>query len=226
MPVRNRKYLDKPSALSSGFFKAVCFILSCIGMLFLVLACSNEKQLPPEAYMKHIASLENGLHKVHNTNLFRVEVQYKPLEYQILEKNKGKQPGKAEYQKLKQKYKDGAMFTLRIGLKGKDKDLLKHGISSKNEYFRRLQYFTYQFEKDIYLKTGGGTLVPCSLYHFERSYDLKSDRHMVLGFDISREKLQQGFSLEIKPAILNTGKVHIHFKKETIQHIPKLAINL
>jgi hypothetical protein len=74
---------------------------------------------------------------------------------------------------------------LSIGLADGKSDPLWQGAANKIAYQQRVYQLSYQLQENIYLEQDGGRL-PCVLYHFERSYDLRPERVVVLAFETKK----------------------------------------
>lgn len=72
-----------------------------------------------------------------------------------------------------------------------------------------LYYFSYRLQGDIFLEQGAQK-EQSVLYHFERSFDLKSGRVFTMGFVPDGDK-EAGVTLLIDSELLNTGPVRFKF---------------
>jgi hypothetical protein len=73
-------------------------------------------------------------------------------------------------------------YTLTVGLPESTNDFLENQVSSPEEKQQLLYYYSYQFQNDLTLEDGDSKL-PCVLFHFERSADIKNSRTFVLAFE-------------------------------------------
>jgi hypothetical protein len=73
-------------------------------------------------------------------------------------------------------------YTLTVSLADKSQDLITYGVADEAQAQRKQYYFSYLFQNDIVLEDNGKSL-PCILYHFERSVDVKHGRTFVLAFE-------------------------------------------
>src|SRR5690606_27290553 len=73
-------------------------------------------------------------------------------------------------------------FTLTIGLGESDVDFIRAGTTDEGERQKKIYYFSYPFQDDVFLMENGKKLTP-ALFHFERSMDMKNSRTFVLGFE-------------------------------------------
>ncbi|MGB3181229.1 MAG: hypothetical protein WBB45_07545 [Cyclobacteriaceae bacterium] len=147
-----------------------CFILS---------GCSMG--LDKEEYITWVSSYENGLHVRQKHGEFVFDVQYQPPEYVYLLQN-GHLPSTAEEKEGLVVLSDMQYYKLSVGLSDQNKDFISWNTNSKGQRDKKKHYFSYQFEKDIWLEDEGKRY-PCQLFHYEQSIDLKPSRTFVLAFE-------------------------------------------
>jgi hypothetical protein len=185
--------------------------------LFITCAACN-KPLPPDQYLKWVSDQEHGLHREKVIGDISLDVQYEPYEYMLIkqgEYNSGVQ------KKLSKAKDDLLYFKLKLSANDRKSDIFKYNVSSEQELYQRLYYFSYKFQEDVHLESGG-KIIPCKLFHFERSYDLTSERSFLLAFD--NKNINEDITLVIEPRELETGPVKIKFDKEDFQSIPQIKI--
>jgi hypothetical protein len=179
-------------------------------LLALLTLCScGKKELEPKAYIAWVENESNGLKISKKLGEYNFTLQYQPSDY-FNAKHGISEEVKSEKDSMQ-------YYTMRIFSEGKG-DVLRYGVSDQ-EYQDRIQYFSYEFSKDITLIDGKDTL-PCILYHFERSYDMAPFNTLVLGFEDRQSKQDKVFSFDDK--VLGTGKINLIIQSEDIQRIPLL----
>lgn len=163
------------------------FARAVLGVLALfVLGCQSH--MSSDDYLGWVESYENGLHKRQQVGDFLIDIQYKPIVYNILRSNN---PEEIEALKTHSVEQESALeFTLSLGLSQKGIDLLDFLSSNQRERQELIYYFSYQMSEDVYLEIDGQK-TPCGLWHFERSFDLKNHRTFVMAFDRSQNTLSE-----------------------------------
>lgn len=144
-----------------------------------ILSCSRE--LDKREYVQWIQSYENELHQRVSFCDYVLDVQYQPIDYMLLQQTQGNIQ-RGEIDSLRKDISDLQYYLLTIEVKHGKEDLIKFGAAHDSEVQERLYYYSYQFQNDIHLEEGGHEL-PCALFHFERSFDLRTSRTFVLGFE-------------------------------------------
>lgn len=187
-------------------------ILYVIGCLVLV-GCGP---MSPEDYVAWVKAEENGLHKIKETGDYKLDVQFKPSGYMLLQEMDGKVPSDTTFKRYTEEMKGEAYFDLKLGPKGSSVDLLRHNVASQMDYQERVYFFSFKFTDFIYLKQGDRK-IPCSAYHFERAYNLKNNRSFLLGF--SDVNFKEPVTLVIDVDILKTGPTEFEFD---LQNMPVL----
>jgi len=161
-----------------------------------------------EDYMPWMQNPENGLHKKKTIGDIDFDLQFYPVETGLAAATKDTTEG-YNY------------FTLKIN--HKKGDLLKLNMTSSQDYSSRLYYYSYGFQSAL-VNDEGGILVPCEVYHFERSYDMTTVKTFVLAFPRTKKLGTTDMVLNIDASQLGIGLVKIKFSKEELASIPDLVL--
>lgn len=151
--------------------KAILLVL--IPVIFT--SCNNT--LDEHAFSRWMTDYDNGLHVRRASGDYLLDLQFTPASYVALHENSG-----GDFRVRVKELEDLQYYTLTIGLSDSNDDFLNHGIRDQQEKQRLLYYYSYLFQDDITLEDNG-TVLPCVLYHFERSADMKNSRTFVLAFE-------------------------------------------
>lgn len=180
---------------------------------------SEEEYLDSENLIAWVEDASNGLIVEKEINEYRFSTIYKPLDYIVAKDLNKNEITKEELATNKAEIEDLQYFTFRIGLKANEGDLLKHNLREANEYYARVEHFSFAMQNDIVLFQGQDTL-KCVLYHFERTYGATP----FLNFNLAFEKtLNNGDkTLIIDDQVLGIGRVKLTIPKEKIIKAPKL----
>lgn len=197
--------------------KAIKQLTIYILILLTGMSCSSE--LDANEFIDWVKDTENGLHRVKVLPPYDFDAQLKPIAY-VAFQEKGGKLSKAEFDKITEAEKDILYIDLQIGLKDSEMDLLQYKSEGLVDYKERLYYYSFRFEHDIYLEQNGKK-IPCTMYHFERSFNLKGSRRFLLGFE-SADALHP-ITLVINSDILGVGTVKIKFNNT--QELPAIRWN-
>ena len=194
-------------------------------------ACS-PKELDPKAYASWIENPDNGLNTTAVAGDFKFNLQYKPLTYVASLNLEKEHANKVEFLKNVEELKELQYYTLRINPNGGGGEMLQTNLTSKDEYFYRVQYFSFQLKRDLYLVEGKDSL-PCVFAHFERSYAVSPNNNFILAFPISEKEKSlraQGKEyltdkvLVYNDQYLQTGQVKLKIDKKSFANIPDLKL--
>ena len=180
-------------------------------------------------YMQWIENEDNGLRVSKTVGNFEFNLQYKPLEYIVLLDKRKEEVSEEELNEGKREFEGLEYYTLSIGSNDKQTGMLKTKLNRSQSHDDRIAYFSYEMQKDLSLIVGVDTL-PCTLFHFERTYSLKSNNNFVLAFEIP-DKLKSASqskalnrTLIYNDRALNTGSVKLKIAGEDLNNIPKLKM--
>lgn len=219
---------------------SICIIIIImffsVGILFFITSCagvdrgsSNSKgksneQLPPKAYVKWLQDVDNGIKKEKTIDDITFSLQYKPSEYVICMEEKKDQISDSLLKLKQAELSDMEYYDLTISLAEGQGELLKHNLTTVSEYDERIKYFAFDMQQDIKLIEDGDT-IPCSLYHFERTYDLAPYSKFLLGFMKGKNSEPKKRTLTFYDKIFNKGFIKFNYTDEDFNNIPKLKTN-
>ena len=177
--------------------------------------------LTPGEYVRWVKKKENGLKKEKTIDDVTFSLQYKPYPYIVcMEEKKERFPDSLLNKRISEL--DGMQyFDLVISLKSSQGELLKYKIGSSEDYDKRVKYFAFEMQNDIKLVEKEDTL-PCSLFHFERTYDVAPYCTFLLGFSLDKNKQNNEKTIILYDRMFDKGTVKFTFNKKEITNIPKL----
>jgi hypothetical protein len=144
----------------------------------------------------------------------RLEVVYKPGEYNALMQASGDDFSKERYAEALEGERASLRFDFRISALEAGYDILKDTLLPA-DYTRRIEYLTGALGEDIYLKTGSDSL-DCSFFHFERTYNAIPYNNFLLGFELRREDVKEDIEIVYQDRLFGLGRVVFKFPKNLI----------
>ncbi len=196
------------------FKKIIIWIL----IVFSLGSCNKDYANVSE-YISYVRNPINGLQKEKVIGNISLALQYKPIDYMVLNETRGKIDGR--FEKRKKELSGLQHYTLKLALSSHQGDITEYKVSDEKGYQDRLYYLSYGMQEDIKMVQGTDTL-KCSLYHFERSFDSSPYRTFVLAFEEHQAEGDRILIWDSKEMGLGTLKLGI--KEKDIKSIPKLKI--
>lgn len=181
---------------------------------------SSEK-LKPAEYVAWVTDKKNGLKVEKTIGEFTYTTQYKPLPYVALLELQKENVSAVELKQKMDEYSGLQYFTFQISTDSQD-ELLKKNLSETNEYYRRIQYFSFDMQKDLKLIEGKDTL-DCELYHFERVYGIAPYARFVLGFPKTNNNDDK--TLFLDEQIFGSGKIYLTVQAKNSNQLPAVITN-
>jgi hypothetical protein len=154
-------------------------ILIAVLSMFAMAGC-HKKMVSPSDYVKYISAENNGLKKTVIVSGWEYSLQYRPSEFIVLSESQGQWTKKNMQARMNQ-LSGVAWFSITIKRVDNSISPLKYGVSSNEEYERRLDYFLNKAKTNIWVTYGSDTLVPVS-YLFENNFNLTPQETMLAGF--------------------------------------------
>ena len=191
-----------------------------------LIGSSKKSTLSVHEYMNWVENTKNGLKVEKEIGDFNFSALYKPYEYlTIMEHKNEKISGKILKEGIKE-YEGMQYFTFKITSNNQQKELLKVGIREDQEYYSRLEYLSFEMQKDFKLIEGKDTL-DCALYNYERVYGLAPYATMVLGFPLTQQSAkgsQQDKTILYTDKLFGAGNVYMTVYADKLNSIPSLSI--
>ncbi len=197
-------------------------IIISVQLCWVLISCSGK--LSPVEYMRWMNDKNNHLIVEQQYKNFIFSAQYKTPEYVTLI-DQGTTVVPDLFRKKIQEYKGLEYYTFRIGSFDEKSDVLKNGLNEKdNEASNtRLNYFSSTIEKDIKLTCGKDTF-PCSIFLFERTYNMTSFNNFILAFNIKNNENNCDRVLVFDDHNLGAGLIKLTILKNSIDNIPNLSL--
>ncbi len=185
-------------------------LFSVLIAAILLAGCSGK--LDRKEYISWVRNYDNGLHVQKKSGDFVFDLQYQPDAYVLLQRNPNLT--KEGYNDAVKEIEGLQYYILTVSVADKSQDIVQYGATSEAELQRKLYYFSYLFQNDIQLNDNGTTL-PCVLYHFERSVDVKTGRTFVLAFETPKVPSTEA-TLNISAEPFGSLPVKIKVSKDNI----------
>jgi hypothetical protein len=182
---------------------------------------ANQTEYSPLDYVTWVKSVDHGLYKEKTIDDLSFSAQFKPYEYIACLEERTPQMKESVLKKKKSELEDMVYIDLKIGIKNGEGELLKQDLTCAKEYSDRINYFSFQMQKDIYLVSNKDT-IPCSLFHFERAYDVAPYSVFLLGFSKTNKTEKSDMTLVFHDNTFHKGIIKISFIADDLVKIPKL----
>ncbi len=189
-----------------------------VTMIMLSASCNRVQILQAGAYSSWVQNPENGLLVKKQIGEIEYSIQYKPLDFVILQSN-GKAVNKSEAQILKKEFDGMEYFTFRLKSLSEN-DALNMNSDNEGQYNLKLEHFINNVQDDFKLVDGQDT-IPCSLCQYERDYGITPYQTFSLGFNKVRNS-PHDLRLIYSDQVMGTGPVSITIESGTIKNIPQL----
>lgn len=187
----------------------------------LMLLSCTQKEVSVSAYLNWVKNPKNGLIVNKEFENYNISLFYKPVEYIAITEQKTTKIDTAIYFNRIKELNEFQYYTLKIeSLTGEE--VLSTKITTEQEYFDRLYYFTDALEYDLMLEENKDTL-SCQLCHFERNYGVAPYNNINLGF--TSTKIQTDKTLVFNDQVLGLGKIKFKIEKKNIDNIPNIKLN-
>jgi hypothetical protein len=188
---------------------------------FLLLITSCEGGLRPIEYKKAIEEDKN-LIKVREIGTWTFDLKYVPTDYLILKNANGQIIDRQWLSKQQIEKGNLQYFEMRISSNDGKSDALAAEVSSKEDYFDRINYLSFEIQRDVNGQVNGRE-IPCVLSHFDRTYGLGKDIVLALAFPVDLVSADD-FTIQFNATKFNSGLLKFHYDTKDIKGITPLKI--
>ncbi|PKP41292.1 MAG: hypothetical protein CVT95_12905 [Bacteroidetes bacterium HGW-Bacteroidetes-12] len=186
-----------------------------------ILSACTSKEITVSEYLYWVKNPENGLVVSKEFENYKISLFYKPIEYIAINEQRTTSLDTLIFFNRLKELNGFQYYTLKIeSLSGED--VLSTNISTEQQYFDRLYYFTDAIEYNLMLEENSDTL-SCQLCHFERNYGVAPYNNIDLGF--INTGIESDKTLVFNDQVLGLGKVKFKIAKKDIDNIPNIKLN-
>lgn len=172
--------------------------------------------------VKWVGDAGNGLKKERKMADYTYIVLYKPLDYIISREIGDNKIDSASYKEKVNELRGLKYFDLRIKNDKENEEILKHDVTSYRDYDEKIKYCSFEMQNDIQLLADQDT-VNCTLFHFERTFDMAPMVTFLMGFE--EEKIKKDFkelTLIYHDNLFHNGILKFNFSREELNSAPSL----
>lgn len=150
----------------------------------------------------------------------RATLTYLPTDLLAIREAGVEQP--VQIAERRKEYAGLAYYQLRLEMVAGQGDILQFQASNSDDYYQRVEYYSFGLQQDLRLLAGVDTL-PCKLFHFERNYGAAPYMDFMLGFE---PEAGRAFDLTLiyEDRVYTHQTIQLVIPKEAIQQIPTLKL--
>jgi hypothetical protein len=188
--------------------------------LALILFSCKSDSLSPDAYQNWVKEHYDLLNTSQQNENIITSLTYLPINWLAINEVGVKYPKKILA--AKNEYEGLEYFRLRISATSGQGDLLQLNAASTDDYYQRVEYFSFGMQDDLRLIMGSDTL-PCSLFHYERNYGAAPYLDFMLGFAI-KEISHLDYTLLYYDRVYAKSLIQMTIPISNINSIPTLNL--
>jgi hypothetical protein len=173
-------------------------------IFFLLMGTSCKQEIDKQTYFKWMTNKESGLYQQVNLGSYFYEVQYKPAITDSILMNE------VPILMNEKLFLDSSQqYLIKISAKIKGKTLITDTLKGQS-YQQRLDYFNYQFAKDIVLVQDNKTYKP-AIFHAEQMSTITGSSTFIVVFDVVLPKIASRYLKIYSPNYLGKDTVKVKF---------------
>jgi len=182
-------------------------------------SCSLNS-LSPDDYLKWMAEHRMQLSASQRQGDVTATLIYLPADWLSINEAGAQHP--EQIAGAQKEYVELEYYRLRLAASSGQGDILQLEASSTDDYYQRVEYFSFGLQNDLRLLVGPDTL-SCRLFHFERNYGAAPYMDFMLGFDQQEGK---GFdrTLIFYDRVYSNNTIQLTIPIKDITSIPYLKL--
>ena len=180
----------------------------------------SDLEMTPAEYIHWFKSSENHLRKSETIGDLRYTLEYRSPELLALQQLQSENITQNDLDSAMKDMEGLVQFRLEIEVPSTGIEFMKHDLQDKADYEPRVKYFAFEMQKDISIINGTGDTLPCSMYHFERSYGVSPASVFLLGF--SGINLNKDLEIIVTEKVFAKKEIRFVFNPKELKNIPQL----
>ncbi len=193
-----------------------CFLLLLLGV---VTSCQSGA-LAPKGYVEWVRGHHADLSNTVSIGNITASLSYLPADWLAINEAGSERP--AQIITASKEYEGMEYYRLRLALQSGHGDILQYNAGSTDEYYQRVEYFSFGLQSDLRLLVSNDTLT-CKLFHFERNYGAAPYADFMLGFDENLGN-KSNRTLIYEDRVYSKSLIKLTIPAENIQRIPTLKL--
>lgn len=175
--------------------------------------------LSPSLYLDWVNDRGNGLCRSKEVSQVLYNLKFKPFEYIICQELGKENITSKEFKENYSELTGMTYFNFQIQVTDQSNEFLKYAPTNRMSYQERVMYCSFQMQNDIKLVVGLDSL-PCSMYHFERTYGITPYGNFIIGFQ--ELPIAPEYTFVFSDNLFANGIIKFSFKRELLTNVPKL----
>ena len=193
--------------------------------LALITVAGCQQKVSPKSYVSYCRDSKNGLIKQKNIGDVTVKVDYMPLDLIAINELKRNNITEQEINDIKSTYGNAQYYHMQIKMSDNPEvNITNTHVNTELDLEKRLNYLSFQMQRDIALVESGDTLKPI-MFNFERSYDVSEFRSFMVAFETPQKPSAADKTFILDTPVLRTGPIKFTFSQKDISSLPPLKFN-
>lgn len=187
--------------------------------IFVYISC-NPNALSPDDFLRWMAEHRAELTDSQQQDYITSTLTYLPSDWLAVNEISNQYP--QQIAAAQKEYEGLELYRLRVAATSGQGDVLQLQAASTDEYYHRVEYFSFGLQNDLRLLVGPDTL-PCRLFHFERNYGAAPYMDFMLGFD-QKEGNNFDRTLIYDDRVYSGSTIQLTIPFKNINSIPNLQL--
>lgn len=186
-----------------------------------------KEELTPKEYVQSWSALPvvSEFVKQKQIKEFNYKLKYLPVEFLISNELRDNSPSKELVDSLRKNYEGMEYYELTLSVDDFKDETIKYNLTDMQEYQNRLSYLSFSMQEDLTIIQENNQVVPCKLYHYERTFGVAPHAKILIGFskdDLNPQTTER--TVVLNDNLFNKGLIKFNWSGSTLLEAPKLLL--
>lgn len=177
----------------------------------------------PKEFVDYVKAADH-LNKSKTIGTVEYRLTSLPSEYMACNELKSNEIEQTLFEETLKEYEGTEYYMLQIEVEGSVTELAKVNLSSQEEYQQRIVYLSFGMQSDLKAVNQDGVEIPCSIYHFERTYNITPFSTFLIGFDEGQLKDATERTIVLEDNLFENGLIKFNWSTNQLKNIPQIKL--
>ncbi len=182
-----------------------------------------ETVLEPEDFVDYVRHADH-LNKKKLVDGVEYRLTALPSEFMACNEFKSNDISLSEFRSALNGYEGTEYYQLQIEVPGVAAEIASVNLTSQQEYRDRISYLAFSMQNDLKVVDENGVEVPCSVYHFERTYNVTPYSTFLIGFETGPVAKSMERTVVLEDNLFNNGLIKFNWSKDQLSNIPQIKL--
>lgn|GEM_PF-897290 len=180
-----------------------------------------EQAATPSEFVAYIKTAEH-LNKTKTIGDVQYQITHLPKEYMASNEIRDDNVAQSVFDSIRNTYDGVEYYMIKIEVPGAGMELAKINLSYQAEYEERIKYLSFDMQNNLKAITDDSSEINCTVYHFERTYNITPYSTFLIGFPDEKLKSSKFRTVVLNDNLFNNGLIKFKLSLDQLLNTPIL----